>query len=542
MHPLLVLCGLLFSLHTPSCSAATDTLPRGHALAADERLVSNNGKFTLGFFQPGSKSSNNTLNTYLGIWFHKVPKLTPVWSANGDNPVPSLALPELIISRDGNLVVLAQGTIMWSTQANITANDTIVVLLGSENLVLRSSSNSSDIFWQSFDYPTDTLLAGAKFGRNKVTGLNRRMVSRKNLIDQAPGVYCEELAVDAIDLLWKSSVVYWSSGEWNGRFFISIPEMSAQSGSRCNYTFVNNDQEVYFSYNLLNENMIFHNFLDVSGQIQTRVWSDLAVDWITARTQPNDPCDVYATCGPFTICTDNGKSFCNCMKGFSIRSSEDWELEDRTGGCIRNNPLNCSGDDKNKTGVTDKFYSMPSIRLPQNAKGIQNASSANECARVCLNSCSCTAYSYGIGGCSIWHGELLNVVADDNGEPLHLRLAAKEVQSWKSNKRVIITGVAIGASIAAMGFLILIVIWRRIREWSSHAMDNDQSGIGIIAFKYVDMKRATKNFSEKLGGGGFGSVFKGCLSNSVAIAVKRLECAHQGEKQFRAEVNSIGII
>jgi len=73
-------------------------------------------------------------------------------------------------------------------------------------------------------------------------------------------------------------------------------------------------------------------------------------------------------------------------------------------------------------------------------------------------------------------------------------------------------------------------------------MDNDQGGIGITAFRYVDMKRATKNFSEKLGVGGFGSVFKGRLSDSVAIAVKCLDGAHQGEKQFRSEVSSIGII
>jgi hypothetical protein len=45
-----------------------------------------------------------------------------------------------------------------------------------------------------------------------------------------------------------------------------------------------------------------------------------------------------------------------------------------------------------------------------------------------------------------------------------------------------------------------------------------------------------------LGGGGFSSVFKGELSGSISIAVKRLDGARQGEKQFRAEVSSIGLI
>uniref|UniRef100_A0ACD5TH26 Uncharacterized protein n=1 Tax=Avena sativa TaxID=4498 RepID=A0ACD5TH26_AVESA len=63
-----------------------------------------------------------------------------------------------------------------------------------------------------------------------------------------------------------------------------------------------------------------------------------------------------------------------------------------------------------------------------------------------------------------------------------------------------------------------------------------------MAFRYTDLVHATKNFSDKLGGGGFGSVYKGVLSDSTCIAVKRLDGVSQGEKQFRAEVSSIGLI
>ncbi|OEL29599.1 G-type lectin S-receptor-like serine/threonine-protein kinase [Dichanthelium oligosanthes] len=548
MRPLLlVLCGLLLSHHTPLYSLATDTLSRGRSFAGDERLVSGNGKFALGFFPMGtSNSSSNLLNWYLGIWFNKVPKLTPVWTANRDHPISAPASPELIVDGDGNLVVLAQGTstIIWSTRgrANITANDTVALLLDSGNLVLRSSSNSSRTFWESFDYPTDTMLPGAKIGWNKVTGLNRYTVSRKNSIDLSSGLYSSKMDLDGVGRMsWNSSAVYWSSGKWNGRFFSSIPEMSAGS-SLANFTLVNNDQEVYFTYTILSENAITINVLDVNGQMQLRAWA--GQDWFTINSQPRYQCDVYAVCGPFTVCTSNADPFCNCMKGFSARSPGDWEIENRRDGCIRNTPLNCGGDDGNKTGMTDKFYSMPGIRLPQNGTSIPNASSANECAQVCLRNCSCTAYTYGKDGCSIWHDELLNVATDDNGEMIYLRLAAKELESRKGNKNRIIIGVAIGASITTLaGFVFLVVIWRRRnKKWSSRKTDNDQDGVGIIAFRYVDLQYATKKFSEKLGTGGFGSVFKGWLSDSVAIAVKRLDGAQQGEKQFRAEVNSIGII
>ncbi|PIA36559.1 hypothetical protein AQUCO_03300031v1 [Aquilegia coerulea] len=81
------------------------------------------------------------------------------------------------------------------------------------------------------------------------------------------------------------------------------------------------------------------------------------------------------------------------------------------------------------------------------------------------------------------------------------------------------------------------IIWNIRRK-----MFNVTSGVGfLVSFKYRLLQRATKNFSEELGKGGFGSVFKGTMPDSSIVAVKRLMCS-AGEKQFRSEVNTIGII
>ncbi|XP_006652282.1 G-type lectin S-receptor-like serine/threonine-protein kinase At2g19130 [Oryza brachyantha] len=544
-----VLLGFIFllSLHTPVSSAATDTVSPAYALAGNNKLVSNNKKFALGFFKPGNESSNTNHNTYLGIWFNKVTKLTPLWTANGENPVVDPASPELTISGDGNLAIFDHATksIIWSTRANITANDTIAVLLNNGNLVLRSSSNSSNIFWQSFDYPTDTLFAGAKIGWDKVTGLNRRLVSRKNSIDQAPGIYSLELGLNGDGhLLWNSTITYWSSGDWNGRYFGLAPEMIG--AVMPNFTFVHNDQEAYFTYTLYDDTAIVHTGLDVFGRGLVGIWLEGKQDWLMNYRQPVVHCDVHAICGPFTICDDNKDPFCDCMKGFSVRSQEDWELDDRTGGCIRNTPLSCDSS-KDRTGLTDKFYPVQSIGLPHNAEIVRAATSGDECSQVCLSNCSCTAYSYGKGGCSIWHDDLYNVkqlsdTSDGNEGVLYIRLAAKELQSSERKRSAKIIRVAIGASIGALFLMILLlIVWVRKRKWFAPTQEQPECGIGIVAFRYIDLQRATKNFSEKLGGGSFGSVFKGYLSDST-IAVKRLDGARQGEKQFRAEVNSIGII
>ncbi|OEL37876.1 G-type lectin S-receptor-like serine/threonine-protein kinase [Dichanthelium oligosanthes] len=414
-------------------------------------------------------------------------------------------------------------SIFWSSQANITRNNTTAVLLNSGNFILRDASDLSDILWQSFDHPTDTFLAGSKLGWDKLTGLNRRLVSKKNSRSPATGVYSMELDPSGVPQIvltrFNSSVPsYWSSGVWNGQYFSSVPEVSRYSG---NQSFVNNDHEKYYTYTytFTYETLILYFTLDVSGQIKTFIWLEGSQDWELTFTQPRAQCDVYAACGPFTICKDDALPYCSCMEGFTIRSPEDWDLGDRTGGCLRKTPLDCIVNGS-VTSSTDKFYSIPCASLSND------------------------------GRCSIWHEELLNIrqtlyTTNLNGETLYLRLAAEDVQSLEETRRGVFFGVAIGTSVAALcsfALIILILIWRNKRKSSDRIFSYAQGCNGIIAFRYTDLKRATKNFSEKLGEGGFGLVFKGFLNDSTAIAVKRLDRAYQREKQFRAEVSSIGII
>jgi hypothetical protein len=155
MHLFLALLGFFLVPHFLQCCAAMDTITSRQALVGNDRIISSNGKFALGFFQTGSKSSNNTLNSYLGIWYNNVPKLTPVWVANGHNPVIDTTTPELMVSSDGNLVILNRVTtsIIWSTHTNTTSNNTIATLLNSGNLILQNSSNSQICYGRALITP-----------------------------------------------------------------------------------------------------------------------------------------------------------------------------------------------------------------------------------------------------------------------------------------------------------------------------------------------------------------------------------------------------
>ncbi|XP_003563469.2 G-type lectin S-receptor-like serine/threonine-protein kinase At2g19130 [Brachypodium distachyon] len=556
---LIVSTALFFHLSVQASSATRDTILTGQALAVNDKLVSKNGRYALGFFETRSKSSEGTTNWYLGIWFNTVPKFTPAWVANRDKPIKNITSLELTIYSDGNLVVLNRSTksIFWSTHAKNTRNNTTAMLLSSGNLILINSSNSSEFLWQSFDYPTDTFFPGAKIGWDKVTGLNRRLVSWKNLIDPATGAYCYELDPSGVNQLLfvalNSSIPYWSTGVWNGKYFGSIPEMAARHS--ISPAFVDNDKEKYLTYNLvsenMDENMIARHAMDISGQAKTYIWMKGSQDWVIINAQPKAQCDVDAICGPFTICTDNQAPHCNCMEGFTITSPGDWELEDRKDGCSRNTQADCITN-TSTTHTTDKFYSVPCVRLPRSARKVEAAKSASKCSQVCLNNCSCTAYSFGGSGCSVWHNELHNVKrvqcsdsSNSDGGTLYIRLSAKDVESLNNNRRGIVIGVAAGTGVSALGLfalILLLMIWRNKNKNSGRILNGSQGCNGIIAFRYNDLQRATKNFTNKLGRGSFGSVFKGFINDSNAIAVKRLDGAYQGEKQFRAEVSSIGAV
>jgi hypothetical protein len=128
-----------------------------------------------------------------------------------------------------------------------------------------------------------------------------------------------------------------------------------------------------------------------------------------------------------------------------------------------------------------------------------------------------------------------------NGDALYIRLAASELpasveEKKKKNKGGVgVSAAAGGASAAAALVLVilgLVMIWRKKKgECFTRTLDSSApDGIGIISFRYAGLQRATKNFSERLAGGSFGSVFKGSLNDSVTLAVKRLDGARQGER------------
>ncbi|TYH84948.1 hypothetical protein ES332_D02G231800v1 [Gossypium tomentosum] len=534
-----VLVFMWFSFNS-QLSLGADTISANRSLSGNQTIVSSGGNFVLGFFKPGNSS-----NQYIGIWYgNKVTQQTVVWVANREIPVRDTQSSELKIS-DGNLVLFNESKVpIWSTNISSSSSSSVVAVLeDSGNLVLRDGPNSTTPLWQSLDHPTHTWLPGGKISLNKRTNQSQLLISWKNSEDPAPGLFSLELDPEGTNqylILWNRTIQYWTSGAWDeqARIFTLVPEM--RLNYIYNFSFHSDENESYFTYSLYNPDTISRFVMDISGQIKQLSWLEGSKEWNLFWSQPRQQCQVYAYCGAFGSCTEGGLPFCNCLRGFHQKSQSAWNLSDFSDGCERTTKLQCKENRTLTNGKPDKFLTSPNVKLPQNAQPV-TATSISECESTCLQNCSCTAYAYDSDGCRIWIGQLLDLqqLADDasDGKTLYLRLAASEFSSSSNNN-----GIIIGAAAGSVSLVLVLVIfgiwrWRRRTTINPKAVDGS-----LLAFGYRDLQSATKNFSEKLGGGGFGSVFKGTLPDSSVIAVKQLESINQGEKQFRTEVSTIGTI
>ncbi|KAG0477251.1 hypothetical protein HPP92_014092 [Vanilla planifolia] len=307
------------------------------------------------------------------------------------------------------------------------------------------------------------------------------------------------------------------------------------------FEYVNNGTENYFTYTVNSDDVISRFIMEYSGQIKQLTWVPSSNNWILFWSQPRAQCEVYGFCGAFGSCNENSLPFCGCIKGIRELPPEDWGLGDQTLGCVRNTALQCN-ENSSAGREKDKFYTMDGVRLPANPL-MMGTRNSDECQSSCLKNCSCTAYSYN-AVCSLWFGNLLNIQEQYGGDAgtLFIRLAASELRSSKNKKAGIVRG-AIGVPI---GFsVLLVVVWLIILQQRRKRMIGalkEAADVTLVAFRYADLQRMTKNFSDKVGDGGFGSVYKGVLPDSTFIAVKRLQDLSQGDKQFRSEVSTIGTI
>ncbi|XP_068471886.1 rust resistance kinase Lr10-like [Phaseolus vulgaris] len=86
--------------------------------------------------------------------------------------------------------------------------------------------------------------------------------------------------------------------------------------------------------------------------------------------------------------------------------------------------------------------------------------------------------------------------------------------------------------------------WRRRHSSQSENIESylEQNSLMPIRYIYKEIKKMTTGFNEKLGEGGYGSVFKGKLRSGPSVAIKVLRKSKGNGQDFINEVATIGTI
>ncbi|CAH9081463.1 unnamed protein product [Cuscuta epithymum] len=533
-------------------SSSTHIITFNQTLKDGDLLTSSADSYALGFFTPGKSAGKR----YVGIWYQNIPEFMAVWVANRDNPVNGTS-GIFFIDGTGNLVIQDRntGVTVWNTSLSFPAfqnpHNHSVQLLETGNLVLYRDPGRRVKAWESFDYPTNTVITSMKFGVDKKDRLNRSLTSWKSADDPGTGEYSlgMDLNGEPQAFVYKNSSRIWRLGSWTGTGWSNVPEMS---GSYTPYNYTENGEEVTLSYTVVDPSIYTIFMLNESGTLNRIIWrgddsGGQKKKWVGLWYIPKDTCDTYEPCGAFGVCNpyNLGESACHCLSGFKSNSSvQEWALKDDRHSCRRE-----ANTDACHNG--DGFLKLTSVNIPNTETAFSDrAMGFKECEERCVKNCSCSGYaraniSNGGEGCINWYGELRDMREFANGgRDVYIRVAtsalAQRVKKSNGLRRkwlIIILATAIPA--VAVILLLLYLTWK-MRKGSPTATNLEEGApADVVIFDLNTIKLITDNFSaeSKLGEGGFGSVHKGKLQNGKLVAVKRLKTnSDQGVDEFKNEV------
>ncbi|GAA0183521.1 transmembrane signal receptor [Lithospermum erythrorhizon] len=286
-----------------------------------------------------------------------------------------------------------------------------------------------------------------------------------------------------------------------------------------------NQEEVFYRFQNKDNSSWIMLTLDYSGEgryLQYDVNSD---DLRLLRAVPQDNCGIYGFCGPNSICTISDARVCSCFDGYSPNNSGEWGIRIWSGGCVRKTSFNCSQG--------DGFTEISGVKMPDLLNiWVNDIMSLEECRAECLNNCTCTAYTNklitgGGRGCLLWFGDLVDVrkLSEFGDQKLYIRVSASELDlgTKKTNKTLLI---------------VLTIIFYVTGKEEENQLRAEED-IGVPSFEFTTLVQATENFSptNKIGEGGFGSVFKGTLPTGQEIEVKRLsKDSLQGLEELKNEL------
>ncbi|KAK7257028.1 hypothetical protein RIF29_30706 [Crotalaria pallida] len=472
--------------------AVNDTLKPGDSLSGSNKLCSQKGTYCMKFFQLLGDQGGLTPTYYLGIYTDLKDNWV-VWNANRNQPIAN-STGLLSLDHSGNLKLETKGDekpifLYSSPPQSSNSSNVVATLLDTGNFLLHQlhpNGSTKSVLWQSFDYPTDTLLPGMKLGVNHKNGNKWSLVSSLSSSNPAPGPFRLEWEPRGPELAIKiHGQVIWRSGKLTNKRFEHI---SKQSQHMYKYNVVSNEDEEYFTFTNPNEELTKWALYE-TGQLLGSEGNDIAIA---------DMCYGYNTDG-------------GCQKWEDIP------------------PCRHPGDVFVLKAAQPKY-------MGDNTKIERNKSyGINDCQAWCWSNCSCVGFHelYDDGtGCIFFLGNLTegtNIAS--RGKKFYTLV--KHAQNKSAKKWIwASTIIAIVLLIICSSILCLAISRRKhvlednrrkkLETGMQYSTASDESttlkdieedlnkGHNLKVFSYASVMEATSNFSSenKLGQGGFGPVYK----------------------------------
>lgn len=387
-----------FFLFLSTCYSTRDTLLQGKPLRDWERLVSANYAFTLGFFTQGSSD-----NRYLGIWYTRL-ETRRVWVANRNDPVPDTS-GNLMIDHAWKLKIRYNGGSIAVSNYSQIASNTSAILQDNGNFILREhvSDGTTRVLWQSFDYPTDTLLPGMKLGINLRTGHQWSLTSW--LTSQIPATGYFSLGADFRNntqlITWWRGKIYWTSGFWHSgnlsfdNFRAPLPPRGHWNDG-FGFRYMSNKKEMYFSFHP-DESVFFPMFVLL----------------------------------PSGVLNNGGRrTYVSCQ--FHIQRQ----------GCVKPDLPKCRNPASQRFQYTDGGY------VASGGFMFDDNSTSVDCRFRCWNNCSCVAFSlfHAATRCVIWsriqprkyfvgESQQIYVLQTDKGNIIYFQEKNMKLKKKKKEKK-----------------------------------------------------------------------------------------------------------
>ncbi|AES94317.1 putative protein kinase RLK-Pelle-SD-2b family [Medicago truncatula] len=522
--------------------------------------LSPSGEFAFGFQQLGTAT-----NLFmLAIWYNKIPEKTIVWSAkntNNNNLVQAPTGSQVQLTSGGLTLTTQQGESIWTAQPNTAVSYGIMHDTGNFVLVNKNSS----IVWESFKFPTDTLLP------NQSLELGGNITSRFSETNYTSGRFQLYFRDDDHNLMlsplaWPTQLRY--------KFYYRIDVNNSASSSLV----FDESGDIYVETNkngttrIIPQGTQWKN-LDLDPKLY---YYRATLDYYGVLTQYSHPRDTKAkqgwtimryvpdniciaifnemgsgTCGYNSYCSmENQRPTCKCPYGYSLIDPSN-----QFGGCQLNFTLGCG--DNNGEGLNVKpeelyeFTVLRDVDWPLSDYEKMQPYSQQDCQQSCLHDCMCAVAVFNNNTCWKKRLPIANGRAQSGGQLVLVKTRvspfgpSSTTHDLKKDDRVkpILQGLLISSTVfnsillAAVVFMTLLKP-KRVVQAATLVETN------LCSFSYDALKEATWGFSEELGRGSFGIVYKGELkagSTCNVVAVKRLDrLVEDREKEFKTELRAIG--